>query len=144
MPTARPLQALPRAHLAQTRQITFIPRDNHDGQHGAGFGARVALHLQQRVEVLELRERAGLRDVVDEQEGVGAQVRRGPQAAVFFLAGGVGDGEGVGLAVDGARDGVGVFDCGVVSGVRMLGGVGGFDGRVGCTHGSIRSARGAG
>lgn len=48
----------------------------------------------------------GLRDVVDEEESVGVEVGGGPEAAVFFLAGGVSELEGVGRAVDGTRDGV--------------------------------------
>lgn len=43
-------------------------------------------------------------DVVDEEEGVRSQVSGGPHAAVFFLAGRVGEEERVGLAVDGAGD----------------------------------------
>lgn len=41
-------------------------------------------------EVGEVVEGAGRGDVVDEKEGVGAEVRGGPETAVFFLAGGVG------------------------------------------------------
>jgi hypothetical protein len=53
-------------------------------------------------------------NVVDEEEGVGGQVRGGPHAAVFFLAGRVGEEERVGLAVNGAGDRVRVFDRGIV------------------------------
>ncbi len=70
--------------------------------------------------MLERVERVGVGDVVDEQEGVGFQVAGGPEAAVFFLAGGVGQGEVVGEAVDDAGDGVGIF-CGV--GQSWCGGV---------------------
>lgn len=48
-------------------------------------------------------------DVVDEQEGVGAQVGCGPEPAIFFLAGRVGKGEEIGFSVDGARNRVGVL-----------------------------------
>lgn len=61
--------------------------------------------------MLERVERVGVGDVVDEQEGVGFEVAGGPEAAIFFLAGRVGQGEVVGEAVDDAGDGVGVF-CG--------------------------------
>jgi hypothetical protein len=40
-------------------------------------------------EVLERLERAGLRYVIDQQEGVAFQIRLRPEAAVFLLPGGV-------------------------------------------------------
>lgn len=43
-------------------------------------------------------------DVVDEEESVGAQVGGRPQAAVFLLAGRVGEGEEVGFPIDVAGD----------------------------------------
>jgi len=65
--------------------------------------------------VVERVEGGGIGQVVDEEEGIGAEVGAGPEGAVFFLAGGVGEGEVVGAPVDGAGYRVGVFDCGVVS-----------------------------
>jgi len=54
-------------------------------------------------------------DVVDEEEGVGLEGGAGEETAVFFLAGGVADGEVVGAVVDDAGYSVAVFDGGVVS-----------------------------
>lgn len=56
-------------------------------------------------------------DVVDEEEGVGAQVGGRPEAAVFFLTGRVGEGEEVGFPIDIASDRIRVLYMGVV-GVR--------------------------
>jgi len=53
--------------------------------------------------------------VVDEEEGVGLEGGAGEEAAVFFLAGSVADGEVVGAVVDDAGYSVAVFDGGVVS-----------------------------
>lgn len=57
-----------------------------------------------------------LRDVVDEEEGVGGEVGGGPQTTVFFLPCGVGEVEAVRRAVYRSRHGVGVFDGRVVAG----------------------------
>lgn len=78
--------------------------------------ARVGLHVDQLVEVAQGLEAAGGRDVVDEQEGVGAEVRRRPHAAVLLLAGRVSQREVVGGAVDAPRDAVAVLDGRVVVG----------------------------
>jgi len=45
-------------------------------------------------------------DVVYEQVGVGREVVRGPEAAVFLLSSGVGEVQGVLAAVDGASHAV--------------------------------------
>ena len=120
-PALRPLQPIPRADLAHPLQIAFVPRHDTHGQHAVLLEPCLALNLNHLVEVLERLQGVRLRDVVDEQEGVGAEVAGGPESAVFFLARRVGEGEGVGDAVDGARDGVGVFDRGVVSAQVMSG-----------------------
>lgn len=59
--------------------------------------------------MLEGVEGGDVRDVVDEEEGVGFEVAGCPETAVFFLAGRVGEREEVGEAVDGAGYGVGVL-----------------------------------
>lgn len=74
-----------------------------------------ALHVDHIQEIIEVGEGRGVGDVVHHEEGVGAEIRRGPKASVFFLAGGVGQGEIVGSAIDLAGHGVGIFDGGVVS-----------------------------
>ena len=69
----------------------------------------VAFHIDHLEEVFQGVEGGGGGDVVDEEKGIGAEVGGGPQTTIFFLTGGVGEGEEVGLAVDGAGDGVGVL-----------------------------------
>ena len=69
----------------------------------------VAFHIYHLHEVVERLEGGRSRDVVDEEEGIGLEVRGSPEAAVFFLTGGVGEGEEVGLAVYGACGGVGIL-----------------------------------
>lgn len=69
----------------------------------------IALAIDHLHEVVEGVEGGSSRDVVDEEEGVGFEVRGGPEAAVFFLPGRVGEGEEVGMAVYGAGGGVGVL-----------------------------------
>lgn len=96
----------------------LVGTDGQAGPPGTGgvVDAGLGLHVYQVVEVAELVERVGGGDVVDEEEGVGAEVGGGPHAAVFLLARRVGQGEVVGGAVDAARDAVAVFDGGVVLG----------------------------
>lgn len=48
-------------------------------------------------------ERVGIGDVVDEEEGIRAEIGGGPETAVFFLAGRVGEHEVVRVAIHGAR-----------------------------------------
>ena len=78
-----------------------------------------ALHVDHVQEILEIGEGRGIGDVVYHEEGVGAEVGGGPEATVFFLTGGVGEGEIVGSTVNLAGDGVGVFDGGVVSAIIL-------------------------
>lgn len=113
--SAGPVQAIAGPDLAHGLQIALVAGDDADGQDAALLGTVLALHVDQAVEVFEGFEGGGLGDVVDEQEGVAAEVGRGPEAAVFLLAGRVGQGERVGGAIDGARDRVRVFDGGIVS-----------------------------
>ena len=69
----------------------------------------IAFHIYHLQEVVEGVEGGGSRDVVDEEEGVGFEIRGSPEAAVFFLASRVGEGEEVRLAVYDACGGVGVL-----------------------------------
>jgi hypothetical protein len=116
-------------------EVTFVAGDDLDG-HGFDefefFGAEAsAVALEQagvlldavlrldvdHLSVVVQRVKGGrVGQVVDEEEGVGAQVGASPEGAIFFLAGGVGEGEVVGAPVDAAGYRIGVFDCGVVSG----------------------------
>lgn len=129
---ARPFEAGLRGHLALGLQVALVAGDDLDGPHvwrgrqrvvvasagvvgvGGGLETRVGLHVDEVVEVGELVQRGRAGDVVDEQEGVGVQVRGRPHAAILLLAGGVCDGEVVRLAIDAARHRVGVLDGRVV------------------------------
>lgn len=63
-------------------------------------------HVHEIVQRLQARL---VGDVVHQQERVGFEIGRGPDAAVFLLAGCIGDGEEVVAAVDLASDRVGVL-----------------------------------
>jgi hypothetical protein len=102
--------------LSGALQVAFVCGDDFDGGGAAAVLARLGFHVDEGVEVVEGGERGERGDVVDEEEGVRGQVRGGPEAAVFFLAGRVGQHEVVGVAVDGARYGVRVLYCWVISG----------------------------
>ena len=109
-PGARPLEALAAADAALLLEVALVAGHDLDGRHLARVLTVVGLHVDHIEEVRErVVQRGRGRDVVHQQEGVRAQVRRRPQRAVLFLAGGVGQGEEVGLPVDGAGYGVGVF-----------------------------------
>ena len=69
----------------------------------------VAFHINHLHKVIEGVQGGGSRDVIDEEESVGFEIRRSPEAAIFFLTGRVGEGEEVGLAIYGACGGVGVL-----------------------------------
>ena len=73
------------------------------------FHALVGFDVDHLHEVVESVEGGGIGDVINEQEGVAFEVGRGPEPAVFFLAGGVGKGEEIWEAVDCAGYGVGVL-----------------------------------
>ena len=107
----RPLQTLWTPHLPCTLQITLVPRDNPDRRHLAVINASLLFHVYHLHKIVERIERGGLCDVVDKKESVGFEVRGGPERAVFFLAGRIGEHEEVALAVDVAGYGVGVL-CG--------------------------------
>jgi hypothetical protein len=124
-PLPRPLQPYPTTDHSRILQIALIPRHNFNRRSDAPARPRGVLQPLLRFdidhlhEVFQRVEGRGVRDVVHEEEGVGFEVAGCPEAAVFFLPGGVGEGEEVREAVYGAGYGVGVFNCGVVSGWRV-------------------------
>ena len=69
----------------------------------------LALHVDHGQEIIECLKRGGRGDVVDEEEGIRAEIGGSPETTIFFLPGGVGEGEVVRLAVNDASDGVGVL-----------------------------------
>lgn len=90
--------------MSLTLEIAFVSSD-HNGRPAFPLLLSILpLHLNQFGEEVEVLQRLSVGDVVDEEEGVRSQVSGGPHAAVFFLAGRVGEEERVGLAVDGAGD----------------------------------------
>ena len=106
---SRPRQSLPTRHHPRVLEIALVARDDAHGLHLARVVAVLALHVHHLQEIVQVREGGVIGDVVDEQEGVGAQVGCGPEPAIFFLAGRVGKGEEIGFSVDGARNRVGVL-----------------------------------
>lgn len=99
-----PLQTFSSTNLSLTLKIAFISGD-HNGRPALSLLLSVLpLHLNQLGEKVEVLQRLGIGNVVDEEKGIGSQVGGGPHAAVFFLAGRVGEEQRVGLAVDGAGD----------------------------------------
>jgi hypothetical protein len=122
--------------LAGALQVAFVCGDDFDRGGAAAVLARLGFHVDEGVEVVEGGEGRERGDVVDEEEGIRGQVGRGPETAVFFLTGRVGQHEVVGVAVDGARYGVrvlwwGLVGVGVRTGKGGGGGVGGGGGRSG-------------
>ena len=69
----------------------------------------VAFHIYHLHEIVKCIEGGRGRDIVHQEEGIGFEVGGSPEAAVFFLAGGVGKGEEVRLAVYSACGGVGIL-----------------------------------
>lgn len=90
-------------------QIALIARNQLHGLYGTGILPVLALHVDHGEEIVEGIKRRGGGDVVNEEEGIGAEVGGRPEAAVFFLASGVGEGEVVRMAIDDARDGIRVL-----------------------------------
>jgi hypothetical protein len=126
----RPLQAVLGLDLALALQVALVAGDNLDGRRLAVVNAVLLLHVDHLHEEVERVERVGRGDVVDEQEGVGLQVRGGPEAAVLLLAGRVGEHEVVGHAVDGARHRVRVLWRGMLAAEGAGRGGSRTDGRV--------------
>jgi hypothetical protein len=117
----RPLQAVLGLDLALALQVALVAGDNLDGRRLAVVDAGLVLHVDHLHEEIERIERVGRGDVVDEQEGVGLQVRGRPEAAVLLLAGCVGEHEVVGHAVDGARHRVRVLWRGMLAAAEGAG-----------------------
>lgn len=134
---AGPVEAHGGGHGAALLQVALVARDDFDGGDDfaaagsrssggvcdAGFSGpfrivqpRLGFHVNQVIKVLQRVEGVARGDVVDEKKGVGAEVGGRPHAAVLLLAGGVGEGEVVGGAVDAAGDGVVVLNGRVVLG----------------------------
>ena len=108
-PTPRILQPLPTTYYPTVLQITLVPRHQLDRLHAACIQSVITFHINHLHEIFKRIQGRGSRDVVDEEEGVRFEIRSGPEAPVFFLAGRVGEREEVGLTVYGARGGVGVL-----------------------------------
>ena len=109
-----PIHPIFRGNLPVVLQVALVTRDEANRQDLVLLQPVLALDIDHLREVLERLERAGLGDVIDQKESVAFEVRLRPEAAVFFLAGGVCEAERVGRAVDCSGYGVGVFDCRVV------------------------------
>jgi len=111
-----PVHPIFRSNLPIALQIAFVPRDEANRQDLVLLQPVLALHVNHLREVLECLERAGLRDVIDQQESVTFEVRLRPEAAVFLLPSSVREPERICRAVDRSRHRVGVLDRRVVPG----------------------------
>ena len=73
---ARPLQTLAAGDAAFFLQVALVTRHDLDGGSGAAVFAPVGFHVDHVEEVGQRFVQGGRRgDVVDEEEGVGAEVR---------------------------------------------------------------------
>lgn len=86
---------MPAANHSAFFEITLVPRDKLNWLHTARILPMIAFHIYHLHEVIKGVEGGGGRDVVDEQKGIGLEIRGSPEAAVFFLASRVGEGEEV-------------------------------------------------
>lgn len=109
IPRSRILQPPLTRHHPFSIQIALVARNELHGLYGTGILPVLTLHVDHGEEVVEGIERRGSGDVVDKQKGIRAEVGGGPETAVFFLTGGVGEGKIVRMAVDDTGDGVGVL-----------------------------------
>jgi len=109
-----PIHPVFRGNLPVPLQVTLVTRDEANRQDLVLLHPVFPLNVNHLREIFERLERAGLGDVVDQQESVAFEVRLRPEAAVFFLPSGVREAEGVCGAVDCACYRIGVFDCRVV------------------------------
>jgi hypothetical protein len=131
-PLPRPFQTCSTAHNPALLQIALVACDD---LHGRGsyfffslhatedctivlFNAILFFDVNHVHEVVKRIQGRGIGDVVDKEKGVGLKVGGGPETAVLFLTGSVGEGKEVWKAVNCASDGVRVFDGRVVS--RMV------------------------
>ncbi|KAK6075754.1 Candidapepsin-3 [Seiridium cupressi] len=125
----RPVQPLRRHHLSRLLQIALVPSDEFDGRYRpvarlAPAGARrqtsllssarivescLGFHVNEVIEIAQRVQAVNRSDVVHEEERVGAEVGGCPHAAVFFLAGRVGQREVVGRAIDAPRNAIAVL-----------------------------------
>ena len=110
-----PVQPISCGNLPHVLQIALVTRDDADRQDLVLLHPVFSFDIDHLGEVVERLEGAGLSDVIDQQECVAFQIRLRPKAAVFFLPGGVCEAEGVGRAINGSCNGVGVFNRGIVS-----------------------------
>ena len=104
-----PIQAHLRTDRPHVLQVALVPRHHLDRLHLTHILPMITFHIDHLEEVVEGVKGTRLGDVVDEEEGIGAEIRGGPEPAVFFLPGGIGEGEEVRFAVYIAGDGIGVL-----------------------------------
>jgi hypothetical protein len=110
-----PLQPISCSDLPDTLQIAFVTSDNAHRQDLVLLHPIFPLHVDHLCEVIERFERAGLGDVIDEEECVAFQIRLRPEAAVFLLTSGVCESKRVCCAVDRSCNGVGILNRRIIS-----------------------------
>lgn len=84
-----PVQPISCGNLPHVLQIALVTRDDADRQDLVLLHPVFSFDIDHLGEVVEGLERAGLGDVIDQQECVAFQIRLRPKAAVFLLPGGV-------------------------------------------------------
>ncbi len=109
IPRSRIFQAPLARHHPFDIQIALVACNELHGLYGPGILPVLALHVDHGEEVVKGVERRCGGYVVNEEEGIRSEVGGGPETTVLFLAGRVGKGEVVRMAVDDAGDGVGVL-----------------------------------
>jgi hypothetical protein len=110
-----PLQPISCSNLPDPLQVAFVASDDAHWQDLVLLHPILPLYVDHLCEVIERFERAGLGDVIDEEESVAFQIRLRPEAAVLFLSGGVCEAQRVCCAVDRSCNGVGILNRRVIS-----------------------------
>lgn len=110
-----PLQPISCSNLPDGLQIALVTSSDAHRQDLVLLHPVLSFHINHLRKVVERFERAGLRDVIDQEECVAFQIRLRPEASVFLLPGGVCEAERVCGAVDCSCNGVGIFNRRVIS-----------------------------
>ena len=78
IPSSRPFQPLLTRYLPDIFQIALVTGNNLDGLHSTRIMPMLALHVNHLQEIIQGGERIDISDVVNKQEGIGAQIRGCP------------------------------------------------------------------
>ena len=84
-----PVQPISCGDLPHVLQIALVTRDYANRQDLVLLHPVLSFDIDHLGEIVERLQRAGLGDVIDQQECVAFQIGLRPEAAVFLLPGGV-------------------------------------------------------